>query len=390
MLNLPASEASAAIVRVIRDYGPVSRSETAHRLGMSPSTVGRVIDSLMINGVLLETGQRQGIGAGRPAILLQLNPQIASVLAVDLRSIEAYIAVTDLFGKFHYRGQLPLSIGQMETSINELVSYLRHLIRSLHDIPPIQVIVIGAPSIVNTQTGMIEWAPSLQWKNLCLKQILEKEFQCAVYIENDVNLAVLGEFWKGAGQAVKDNLVFVSIGTGIGAGIVLNGELYRGSNFAAGEVAYFITDVNVLRDNIGQVGNLENRVGSEKLLQTAQLVAQRYPASQLADEFRQSNQKVETQTILNLAEKGDSASQIIFNELVDSLTVVICNISVLLDPELVIIGGPSQMNWPVLISAIQNRIGSSLLRPVHLTPSSLGNDALIIGGAYSALSFLKF
>jgi predicted NBD/HSP70 family sugar kinase len=388
--RLAAGEASTAILRVVRDQGPISRSAVARQLGISPSTSGRLIDTLLADGVLLETDQRQGVGAGRPSIPLQINPQIASVLTVDLRLTEAYVAITGLTGDFLYRGRLALTVGEMDRSIAELVAYLRGLLASLPEIPPVEIIVIGAPSIVDVRTGVIEWAPSLQWKNLPMRQILETELNCQVYVENDVNLAVLGEFWKGAGRAADKNLVFVSVGTGIGAGIILDGELYRGSHFAAGEVAYFVTDVSVLRDNVGRIGSLENRVGSEKLLQMAHLVAQRYPASQLADLFRRTDRKVKPPDIISLAGKGDPASLVIFNELVDSLTIVICNIAVVLDPELIIIGGPGDMDWPVLIAAIQNRIGASLLQPVNLIPSRLGSDALIMGGAYAALSHLHF
>jgi glucokinase len=248
--------------------------------------------------------------------------------------------------------------------------------------------VIGAPSIVDVDSGIIEWAPSLGWNRLALRNILEQEFHLPTLIENDVNLAALGEYWKGSGHSVQNHMVFVSVGTGIGAGIIINRELYRGATYAAGEVAYFITDVNVLRDNAGQIGNLESRVGREGLIRIAQLVAQRYPSSQLATLLSQNQSIIKTREILQLAEQGDQAALVVYSELVDILTIVICNISVVLDPEMIVLGGPSDWNWSGLIDAIQNRIGSALLRPVKLKPSELGNDSLILGGTYSALKLI--
>ena len=80
---------------------------------------------------------------------------------------------------------------------------------------------------------------------------MEQEFQITTLIDNDVNLAALGEFWKGAGKKIKKNMLFISVGTGIGAGVILNGELYRGSTHAAGEVAFYLTDVDIIQRKRG-------------------------------------------------------------------------------------------------------------------------------------------
>jgi predicted NBD/HSP70 family sugar kinase len=376
------------ITRAVRDHGPISRAEVARLLEMSPSTVGREVDDLLSLGLLQETGQKQGDGAGRPSIMLEFNPKINSVLTVDLRLTRAYAAITDLAGNILSTELQSLTVADPQRSTDELIDLIRRLLLSAKHLPPVGALVIGAPSIVDVEKGLIEWAPSLNWSEVPLKQILESKFATVVLVENDVNLAALGEYWKGAGRSVKNNMVFVSIGTGIGAGIILNRELYRGATHAAGEVAYFITDLNVLRDNVGRIGNLENRVGHEGLIRMAQLVAQRYPASLLAKLLSQNRKNVRTQEILALADQEDEAALLVFNELIDALTIVICNASVLLDPEMIVLSGPSDWRWNKLIPAIQNRIGSALLRQVNLMPSLLGNNALILGGSYSALEVL--
>lgn len=379
-----------AIAQIVRDHGPISRADIARVLGMSPSTVGRLVDTLIVIGLLHESGQRADRSTGRPAILLDFNSSISSVLSVDLRLTKAYAVITDLNGKpLASKAQL-LTVGDTRHSLEELFDLIEGLINTTIGLPPIKSIVIGAPSIVNVETGVIEWAPSLGWSDLPLRDLLEQEFKVRVQVENDVNLAALGEYWKGTGQAVRKNMVFVSVGTGIGAGIILDGKLYRGTSFAAGEVAYFITDVAVLRDNAWQVGNLESRVGQEGLIRMAQLVAQRYPASKLTQYFNTPSDTIDTGTILRLAEDGDPAATVVFNELVDILTIVIGNIAVVLDPEMIILGGPSDWDWARLTEAIRARIGSALLRPIDLRPSRLGNDAVIIGGAFNALNLLKF
>lgn len=376
------------IARVVRDHGPLSRATISHLLSRSPATVGRAVDQLMAKNVVREIGETQNNSIGRPSRLLEFNPRLNSILTVDLRSTEAYAAITDLAGNVLANSQKPLTQGDSQASIQELLDLISNLLKSPDQLPPPAVLAIGAPSIVNRDEGIIEWAPSLNWNNVPLKKILEDEFHMAVLVENDVNLAALGEFWKGAGEKVKKNIAFVSIGTGIGAGIILNGELYRGATNAAGEVAYFVTDVNILHDNAGKMGTLESRVGREGLIRIAQLTAQRYPASQLARLLSQDVWNVQAEDILALADTGDVAAAVVYKELVDILTIVVCNIAVLLDLEMIILGGPNNWNWPKLILAIKDLIGEALLRPIQLMPSTLGNNALIMGGCYSALKLV--
>ena len=378
------------ISREVRDQDSLSRATIASNLNQSPSTVGRVVDRLISEKVVFETGEKKRDSVGRPSKLLKFNSRFYSVLTVDLRSTEVYAAITDLVGNILTSSVKSLTPGDTATSIQELIELIHNLLQVAVDLPHVAVLVIGAPSIVNAEEGVIEWTPSLEWKNIPLKTILEEEFHIAVLVENDVNLAALGEFWKGAGRKIKKNMLFVSVGTGIGAGIILNGELYSGATHAAGEVAYYITDVNVLRENAGEIGNLESRVGRDGIVRQAQLVAQHYPTSHLAELLSRDGQSVKPQGILALAEEGDVAAMVVYKEVVNILTIVICNSAVLLDPDMIVLGGPSEWNWLSLIKAIKACISTNLLRPINIVPSELGNNALILGGSYTAFSLLPF
>lgn len=373
---------------LVRDEESLSRAAIAHNLGKSPTTVGRAVDQLISKNLIHETGKKEKNIIGRPSKLLKFNESYCSVLTVDLRSTDVYAAVTDLSGNILTTSTWDLAKQDAANSIHDLITLVHNLSHAAMDLPPVAVLVIGAPSIVSAERGIIEWAPSLDWKNVPLKAILEDEFHITVLIENDVNLAALGEFWKGAGKKISKNMLFVNVGTGIGAGIILNGVLYLGSTHAAGEVGYYITDVNVLQDNAGEIGNLESRVGQEGMIRTAHLVAQRYPASRLAKLLSRDGLSVRTQDILALAVDGDAAASVVYQIVVDTLTIVICNSAVLLDPDMIVLGGPSDWDWTLLIAEIQSRVGTNLLRPVNVVPSELGKNALILGGTYSALNLL--
>jgi glucokinase len=382
--KLNSDHVSSRIAAAIRDFAPISRADLARMLNISPSTVTRNVDQLIINGIISEEGKNYEKQIGRPSTILRIEPNITSLIAVDLRLTEAYVAATNLNGNVLSSDTEILIVGDVQRSMDQLLNLLNRQADRVQAIAPLRAIVVGAPSIVNPTMGIVEWAPSLDWHNLPLREIITAEFDVPVRVENDVNLAALGEYWKGAAQRAS-NTVFVSVGTGIGAGIILDGRLHYGTTYAAGEVGYFITDIATLRDAAGSVGNLEKRVGREGTIRRAALVAQRYPGSKLAELFNQQSPNIKAQDIFDLAQKGDPAAQVVFNETVDFLTIVICNISVVLDPEIIVLGGPSDWKWDMLVNAIKRRIGSSLLRPVNLVPSELGRDAVILGAAYTAI-----
>jgi glucokinase len=372
------------VASLVRDRGPLGRAQIARYLRHSASTVGRSVDRMIALGILSELGPQRGVGSGRPTTLLSFNVEIASVLVVDLRLTEAYVVRTDLGGNLLGHAVRPLAEGDTPLSLSQLSSLIGGVLEGSGDGPPIRAIIVGAPSVVDPERGLVEWAPSLAWKDVALAALLHEEFGLPVRVENDVNLAALGEYWKGVGHGSR-HMVFVSVGTGIGAGIILDGKLYHGGSNAAGEVAYFVTDVNTLQDNAGNIGTLESRVGHDGVIRLAHLLAQRYPASRLAAYIQSTKGELRSQDIFTLALDGDPAAQVVFNEAVDLLSVVMCNLSVVLDPEIVVLGGPGDWKWPNLVEAIRARIGSALLRPINLHATKLGRDAVILGGAHLAL-----
>ncbi|MCJ7569444.1 MAG: ROK family protein [Anaerolineales bacterium] len=368
---------------VVRDQGKTSRAQIARTLNESPSTIGRIVEGLVEKGILLEIGSEPVTSAGRPATILQFNLLLGSVLTIDLRLTKAYVARTDMAGNVLARISRPLTIGDSTAATTELLSLLHEMLDQDGNLPPPCAIIVGAPSVVDPDTGIIEWAPSLGWRNLHLGHIINMEFHLPVHVENDVNLAALGEFWKGAGRG-SQNMVFVSVGTGIGSGIILNGNLYRGASNAAGEVAYLVTDIHSLKDSAGHLGTLEMRAGREGIIRLAYLIALRYPASALSDLIKRRGSELRAQDVFTLAFEGDPAAQVVFSETVDLLSIVIGNLSVVLDPEVMVLGGPTEWKWAHLVDAIRDRVGSSLLRTCDLYPSNLGRDAVALGGAYLA------
>lgn len=379
-----ADQKSILIAAAVRDMAPLSRADVARELSMSPATVGRIIDRQLAQGVVLEGEVTPASGAGRPSIDLSFNANIGAVITADLRLTRSYAALTNLNGRILATNTRELPPQQQDAAVDEIISQIRDLQTAVPGAPPVKAIIVGAPSTVLHTEGIVEMAPSLGWRNLPLGSLLHEAFQLPVLVENDVNLAALGEFWRGAGQQCRHSLIFVSLGTGVGAGIILNGALYRGASNAAGEAGFFITDVDAVRDRATGLGDLESRIGREGLLQYAALIAQKYPRSQLATLLTQP-EPVQIRQIFAMGLDGDPAAAAVFNEVIDFLTVVIVNLSVVLDPEVVVLGGASNWQWDALVTAVRQRLGTNLPRPINLQPSQLENNAVVLGGAYAAL-----
>ena len=142
-------------------------------------------------------------------------------------------------------------------------------------------VCIGAQAIVQYPQGILSWSPSLEWRDLPLKDGLERILELPVVVENEVNLIALGESWRGAGQGIS-NFICISIGDGIGSGLILGGQLYRGSHWAAGEIGYLVPDKQYLGQVFDTYGCLENLAGTSGIVRRAKARLAAGEASMLA------------------------------------------------------------------------------------------------------------
>ncbi len=371
------------IAEYIRNNEKISRADIARRMEISPATVGRVVDGMIRGGIVRDGDQFHSGGKGSPARNLYLNSDLATIVAVDLRLNNALTAVLDLNGKILVKKHKLLRHDKPGHAIEDLISMLEQMLK-INISPPIRGIIIGVPGVIDTGTGKIVTAPSLGWKSLDLAKLLSEKFDLPILLENDINLAALGEYWRGAARNTRHS-VTVCVGTGIGSGIIIDGDIYHGSRGAAGEVAYFVTDMASLKQNAGEFGALERRIAREGIIRKSHIVAQRYPTSELAKAVEKKGSLISTEDIFLLAVNGDLAAKVIFDETVDLLTIVTHNLAVAFDPEIIVLGGPQNWQWNEVVNAI--KVGRERI-PTHsvpIVPSKLCDDAVLMGAAAIAL-----
>jgi predicted NBD/HSP70 family sugar kinase len=233
-------------------------------------------------------------------------------------------------------------------------------------------IAIGVPSVVRSQ-GLVEWAPTLGWRELALGDIVMADAGLPTFIENDVNLLALGEHRWGAGLGTH-TMVALAIEAGLGGGLIIEGQLYRGANSAAGEVGYLLTGRESLEHIYPGFGDLEGRVAGRALAERAADIGVRGPSPAAM-----------ALGVFKAATEGDARAAAIVDDVIDLLALAAGNISSLLDPELIVVSGSVVQSIDPIIEGVRRRLVGRVPHPPRIERSLLGGDAVLAGAAALAI-----
>jgi glucokinase len=246
---------------------------------------------------------------------------------------------------------------------------------------------IGAPGPVNYQTGVILNAVNLGWRDLFpLKDLLERETNLPVYIDNDANCAALGEMWKGVGNGAKD-LVFVTIGTGIGGGIIINGEIVQGINGAGGEIGHITAmPINGSQCNCGKTGCIETIASATGIVRLANEELSTNGTPGELHNILTKEGEITAKDVIVCAQKGDMIAKQVLNHVTFYLGFVLAGIANTLNPEKIVIGGGVSKAGNILINPLKKQFEQFTFKPVResteIIVATLGNDAGVIGAAW--------
>lgn len=251
-------------------------------------------------------------------------------------------------------------------------------------------IVVGAPGFVNRRSKIVYEAVNIGWENYRLGDELEKLAHVPVFLENDANLAALGENWKGAG-AGAENMIHVTLGTGVGGGMIVNGKIVSGVNGTAGEIGHITVEKDGSVCNCGRVGCLETISSATGMVRQAHELMEEDRSTELFQLIKEQG-NVSTKDIFRLAEKGEPLSQRIIQKSTDTIGFVLANLSVTLNPSVITIGGGLSNAGAPLIHAIEKSFRAYALPRVskacEIKLAKLGNDAGMIGAARVSNDYL--
>jgi predicted NBD/HSP70 family sugar kinase len=350
------------VLEAIRTGAPISRAEISRRAGISKPTVSIALQSLVDTGLVREAEP----DPGRPsygAVFFEPVADAALVLGLDVGARFLRGALCDLRGTVRARQDVELRDPEAEDVV-EATGRLRDALVVAADLPDARIdgVVVGVPGVVDRESDTVHLTHFESLEGRPLGADLVELLGLPVTLENDINLAALGEQWQGVARGV-DNFVFLSIGTGLGAGLVLRGELHRGRNGAAGEVDFALAALGEELDPCASaVSALAERLASGNGRRTS-----------LEAPF-------EPRRIFSAARAGDELALEVVAETARRIALHIVPIAAVADVELVVLGGGLGANGDLLLEPVRTLLAGWLPYPPGVVVSSLG-DAAVLSGA---------
>jgi predicted NBD/HSP70 family sugar kinase len=258
---------AGGLFRLIRDEGVATRAELAARTGIARSTVSQRVERLLERGFVVEAGEAPSSG-GRPPTVLKFNQNAGVILAADLGATHCRIVVTDLAGEqlVEHPADLDIAAGP-ERVLPWVLDRFDDLLAEAACSPDrVRGIGVGLPGPVEFATGRAVNPPIMPgWDGVDVPAILRSRFEVPVFVDNDVNVMALGEYWSD-GRAISDEMLFIKVGTGIGAGIISNGQIHRGAQGAAGDIGHIrLADHQEVTCRCGNRGCVEALAGGGAL-----------------------------------------------------------------------------------------------------------------------------
>lgn len=355
-----------------RRAGPISRATIARATGLSKPTVSLALASLEAVGLVQEAGRSRG-RKGPRAVLYELNPASGWVVGIDVGRRWVRVAAASICGEIVARLD-ERSNARSARALVAQIGGLAHRVAAEAGIEWDRVThaTVGSPGVLDPSHGLLEHAPNLPgWGRQGLVEAIREQLGTGVSFENDVNLAALAERVHGRGIGVSD-FVFLWVGTGVGLGIVIGGNVYRGAAGAAGEIAYLPIGESDERAGLDlRRGWFEQCVGAAAVVRRARGLGMRPPLT--------------PRTVFAAARHGDELALRVVAEEAHHIALAIATVVPILAPRLVILGGGIAGNGDLLMEPIDRELSAlSPFRP-ELAVSDLGDEAVLAGAVATAL-----
>lgn len=356
------------ILNKIRTNQPISRAQIAKDTKLTPPTVSNIVKELLEQEIVKESELGVSKG-GRKPTMLQINSNRFYLIGVDVGPNTIDCLITDLSGNVLERSSNKLN-GELTNVqfLTKLKDILHHIIQSITEQEKIIGIGIAMHGVVDVENGISLFAPNLKLNNIPIKEELEKEFDLVVKVENDARAMALGESWFGQ-HGNPFSMLVVNIGSGVGAGVVVNGKLYHGANDLAGEVGHMTIDIN------GEICDCGNK-GCLQTFATGAAIVKR--ANQISNEPIKSGEEV-----YKLAKNGIQEYITILEETGRIIGIGLTNLIHIINPELIVLGGGVTKSEKFLLNPIKEEIRNRGLTKnameTKVVISSHGDDATLLG-----------
>ncbi|MEL7367443.1 MAG: ROK family transcriptional regulator [Myxococcota bacterium] len=367
----------AVLLRLLWANREVSRAELARRTGLSRSTVSAIVNDILASGIVRETRAGSSSGGRRP-IMLGFNDDARLILGLDIGATHVGALVMNLRGKILARRTRPMETRDHPQETLTLVADLGREV--LQEVPSADLLGVGAglPAPLHPKTKRVLRMVMPKWDGLDVTEALEASFRCPVRLDNDANLGALAEQWWGAGKEGED-LVFVKIATGIGAGLIIGGRIVDGAHGVAGELGHLSVDPNGPPCNCGVNGCLNVIIGTPALLSRAEARRPHFPDSNL------QGGPITLVRLIEAVHQQDPLAMEIIQFAGERLGDGLANLLNVLDPSTVVLGGQiTQVGEPLLKTVRQTVLRRTLVTSLgeeRVVRSQIDEQSVALGAA---------
>ncbi len=365
----------SAVLNTIKNFGPISRTDIARRTGLSAATITGITTDLIEDSLVFEKEQGDSSG-GRRQNLFALNPGGVFVVVFMLPEQNVTAALTDLEATVIAKQTIlieDISLDMVINSIVEIVEKLEH--QASIEQQNLFGVGIGLAGIIDADRGVLRYSPIFGWHDVPLVDLLQSRLKVPIFIDNDVNTFTLTERWFGKGQGV-DNFLTVTVGRGIGMGIVVNGQLYQGVKGGAGEFGHTVINPEGPMCDCGKRGCLETYASDPALVRAAKTSFENGKMKKAVNSINE---------LKALAEEGDPGAENVYAKAGETLGRGIANLINVFNPELIIIGGEGvgagDLLFKPLCDAVENYVMPGLADDTEIKIELWNDDAWARGAA---------
>ncbi len=368
------------VIHALRDEGLISRAEIARRTGLSRSTVSSLVSELQADGLVVERSEpaaAHGDQGGRPPILLSFDASAGVAVGIDFDHHHVRVAVSDLSSRILAEREQGLDTDHLAHEGLDAAAELVDQVLTEAGVESARVIGAGMclPGPIHRPTGVVGSTAILPgWVGVAAADEMRRRLELPILVDNDANLAALAEAAFGSGRDAKD-LIYLMISSGIGAGLVLNGRLYRGAEGLAGELGHVLVDADGPVCRCGNRGCLETVAGTDAL---AELLR------------RSHGDGLDGRAIVRLARDGDLGARRVIADAGRAIGKAAATLVNVLNPELLIVGGDLSDAGELLLDGVRESLQRSALptavQAATVVAGSLGDRAEVLGAIALVLS----
>ena len=386
--NVKSFNKHAALDLLRFSAGGLSRTDLADKMGLTRAAVSLIVNDLLEGKILLEAESRSA-PSGRPPVVLEINPERGLVGAIDMGATHISIALADFTARILQEAEFPFDIKAGPDAC--LVQANQNLLKLLESqglsISDLSAVGVGVPGPVITEAGMVVAPPIMPgWDHYPILAKLEELWGCPVTLNNDAELGALGEWAYGAGRGEK-NIAYIKVGSGIGAGLILNQQIYGGTTGAAGEIGHLTIDENGPLCNCGNRGCLEAFAGGDAIARQGQALVKSGKRTLLSN---LPPEKITAHDVSEAARRGDLLAQEILRRSGTFIGIAIAGLVNLFNPSIVIIGGGVAQVGDIITVPIRQAVRERAMRAseqsVRIITGMLGRRSLLIGATVQAIN----